>query len=78
MTPAMLPLPPCFDGARAADYHYRPDATQLAQAAADWRARHKLRPAAADETRVHLLGPRDREAIPQGSCSNRDVLFLQR
>jgi nicotinamidase-related amidase len=55
MTPATLPLPPCFDGARAADYHYRPDAAVLARDAADWRVRHKLRPAAADETRVHLL-----------------------
>jgi nicotinamidase-related amidase len=55
MTPAALPLPPWFDGARAADYHYRPDAAQLAQAAATWRARHQLRPAAAAETRVHLL-----------------------
>ncbi|HWO22588.1 MAG TPA: nicotinamidase [Kofleriaceae bacterium] len=50
-----LPLPPSFDGARAADYNYRPDAAALAQTAADWRARHKVRPAAADETRVHLL-----------------------
>lgn len=55
MTPATLPLPPCVDGARAADYHYRPDAALLARTAADWRVRHKLRPAAADETRVHLL-----------------------
>jgi nicotinamidase-related amidase len=50
-----LPLPPLFDGARAARYDYRPDATALAGAAADWRAQHALRPAAADESRVHLL-----------------------
>jgi nicotinamidase-related amidase len=55
MTPVTLPLPPCFDGARAADYHYRPDATALARDAAAFCARHKLRPAAAAETRVHLL-----------------------
>lgn len=50
-----LPLPALFDGTRAADYAYRPDAAQLATAAAEWRARHAIKPAAADETRVHLL-----------------------
>lgn len=50
-----LPLPAHFDGRRAADYAYRPDATIVAGAAADWRAAHAIRPSAADETRVHLL-----------------------
>ena len=34
---------------------YRPDAAALAAAAADWRKQHALKPAAADERRVHLL-----------------------
>src|SRR5215475_8319450 len=50
-----LPLPPVFDPKRAADSRYRPDAAVLATAAADWRAQHAIRPAASDETRVHLL-----------------------
>src|SRR4051812_8417881 len=54
-TPATLPTPPLFDGKRAADYTYRPDAAAVATTAADWRARHAIRPSAADETRVHLL-----------------------
>src|SRR3954468_20933231 len=54
-TPTPLPIPQLFDGKRAADYAYRPDAATLATSAADWRARHAIRPSAADETRVHLL-----------------------
>src|SRR5215467_5823716 len=50
-----LPLPPVFDPRRAADYGYRPDAAAVASAAAAWRAQHRLRASAADETRVHLL-----------------------
>ena len=50
-----LPIPAFFDGTRAADYQYRPDAAILATAAATARAQHAIRPAAADETRVHLL-----------------------
>jgi nicotinamidase-related amidase len=50
-----LPIPPFFDGKRAADYAYRPDAATVADAAATWRAQHAVRPSAADETRVHLL-----------------------
>jgi nicotinamidase-related amidase len=50
-----LPIPPFFDGKRAADYLYRPDATVVADAAQTWRAQHAIRPSAADETRVHLL-----------------------
>lgn len=54
-TPKVLPVPPHFDGKRAAAYAYRPDAAMLATLATDWRAQHAIRPSAADETRVHLL-----------------------
>jgi nicotinamidase-related amidase len=50
-----LPLPPSFDGRRAADWSYTPDAAQIAKEAATWRQAHGIRPAAADEKRVHLL-----------------------
>ena len=53
--PNQLPIPAFFDPAHAADWAYRPDAATLATAAAAWRAQHAIRPAAADETRVHLL-----------------------
>jgi hypothetical protein len=53
--PSTLPIPSFFDGKRAADFTYRPDAAQLASAGAAWRAHHRLQPAAAAETRVHLL-----------------------
>ena len=51
----MLPIPSFFESRHAAEWAYRPDAAQLATAANDWRAQHKIRPSAADETRVHLL-----------------------
>jgi nicotinamidase-related amidase len=50
-----LPLPVFFDPRRAAGWSYRPDAAGLAAAATPWRAQHAIRPAAADERRVHLL-----------------------
>ncbi|HEY4176330.1 MAG TPA: nicotinamidase [Kofleriaceae bacterium] len=50
-----LALPPIFDGARASQYAYRPDASQLATTATAWRAQHAIKPSASDETRVHLL-----------------------
>src|SRR6476659_9633186 len=53
--PATLPLPPVFDPRHAADYGYRPDATAIASLAAGWRAQHRLRASATDETRIHLL-----------------------
>lgn len=52
---APLPIPALFDGKRAADYAYRPDAQKVAADAQDFRAKHALKPAASDETRVHLL-----------------------
>jgi len=51
----MLPVPRFFDPIHAAQWGYRPDAATLAAAAAPWRAQHKIKPAAAAETRVHLL-----------------------
>lgn len=54
-TPKPLPLPTFFDPRRAAAWDYRPDASTLAVTAAAWRAQHAVKPAAADETRIHLL-----------------------
>jgi hypothetical protein len=51
----MLPIPSFFDPAHAAQWSYRPDAAQLATAAQPWRAHHRVKTSAADETRVHLL-----------------------
>jgi len=47
--------PSFFDPSNAGAWSYRPDAARLAAEAAEWRSRHKLKPAAADERRVHLL-----------------------
>jgi nicotinamidase-related amidase len=55
MTPKPLPIPQFFDGKRAADYAYRPDAAVVADAAATWRVQNGVKPAAADENRIHLL-----------------------
>ncbi len=51
----MTPLPDFYRPARAAEWAYRPDAAQLHAAATAWRAQHAIKPAAADETRVHVL-----------------------
>ncbi|HUJ62945.1 MAG TPA: nicotinamidase [Kofleriaceae bacterium] len=51
----MLPIPDFFDPAHAAAWSYRPDAAALHAAAHAHRARHRIKPAAADERRVHLL-----------------------
>jgi nicotinamidase-related amidase len=51
----MLPIPGFFDPKRAAEWAYRPDAAQLHAAAGAWKAQHAIKPAAADERRVHLL-----------------------
>src|ERR1043165_10312723 len=55
MSAQPLPIPSFFDPRRAADWAYRPDAPTLATAAGTWRKQHAIKPAAADETRVHLL-----------------------
>ena len=54
-TTTPLPLPTFYEPRRAAEYAYRPDAAVIADASAAWRKQHALRPAAADETRIHLL-----------------------
>src|SRR5689334_10661377 len=55
MSRTTVPIPDHFDPRHAAEWSYRPDATQLATVAAGWRAQHAIKPSAADETRVHLL-----------------------
>src|SRR5688500_6113151 len=55
MSRTPLPLVPTWNPARAADYHYPPDQQAVANAAAEWRRAHGIRPAAGDKTKVHLL-----------------------
>ncbi len=50
-----MTLPAFYDPRHAAAYGYRPDAVSLATAATDWKRQHRIKPSAADETRVHLL-----------------------
>ncbi len=50
-----LPLPPFFDPRHAERWDYSPDQGALFAAAADWRRRHSIKPAARDATDVHLL-----------------------
>src|SRR5664279_5738914 len=50
-----LPIPTHFDPKRAAAWDFRPDAATLATTAASWRAANKIKPSAADETRIHML-----------------------
>ncbi len=50
-----LSPPPLYDAANAARWDYRPDQTAVAEAAAEWRSAHGIRPAGADETNLHLL-----------------------
>jgi len=54
-TPDTRPLPSHYDPAHAAAWAYRPDPDALLAGAAAWRALHGVRPAAADQRRVHLL-----------------------
>src|SRR3954452_8193330 len=51
----MLPLPPWFEPRNAASWSYAPDQQKLFTAAAAFAREHALKPAASDETRVHLL-----------------------
>jgi len=56
--PAMnpeLPEPGFFAAGNARRWEYRPDAAMLLDAAAEWRIRHKIKPAAADVYKIHLL-----------------------
>lgn len=50
-----LPLPDFYRADHAAAWDYRPDAQDLAARAAEWRAMHNVRAAAADEYRIHVL-----------------------
>ncbi|HEY0255062.1 MAG TPA: nicotinamidase [Kofleriaceae bacterium] len=50
-----FPIPNHFVPSHAADWNFRPDAASLATSALAWRGQHKIKPSAADETRVHLL-----------------------
>ena len=49
------PIPSWFEPRHAAEWAYRPDAARLCAEASPWRAQHAIKPAAADERRVHLL-----------------------
>ncbi|MCY3969896.1 MAG: nicotinamidase [Acidobacteria bacterium] len=70
---ALLPLPagpgPDSDPYRSGDWSYSPDPNRVAAAAADWRSRHHLTPAAADETRrILLLVDEQRDfCLPEGA-----------
>jgi nicotinamidase-related amidase len=50
-----LPIPDRYRSEHAAEWSYRPHAAELAALAGDWRHRHRIRPAATDDFRIHLL-----------------------
>ncbi len=50
-----LPVPDLYDPRHAGEWDYAPDQQAVFEAAAAWRKRHALRPAAEDELRVSLL-----------------------
>jgi len=50
-----LPVPDFYDPANARDWDYSPDQQRLAEAAAEWRRLHGIRPSAEDRRVVHLL-----------------------
>ncbi len=50
-----LPLPPFFDPKNAGAWNYRPDHGALFGAAQDWRGRHGMKSAAADQKKIHLM-----------------------
>ena len=70
---ALLPLPASpgtdSDPYRSGDWSYDPDPNRVAAAAAEWRGRHHLTPATADETRrVLLLVDEQRDfCLPEGA-----------
>jgi nicotinamidase-related amidase len=49
------PLPAFYDAAHAGQWSYRPDEAALFEQATEYRTRHDIRPASADQRRVHLL-----------------------
>ena len=70
---ALLPLPAGpgtdADPYRGSDWSYDPDPIRVATAAAEWRSRHDLTPASADETRrILLLVDEQRDfCLPEGA-----------
>ena len=50
-----LPLPEHYDSDHASQWDYRPDQPAVAAAASEWRRRHGIKAAGADEFRLHLL-----------------------
>ena len=70
---ALLPLPAgpgtTSDPYRSSDWSYNPDPNRVAAAAVDWRSRHHLTAAAADEaSRILLLVDEQRDfCLPEGS-----------
>lgn len=50
-----LPLPAFYRPDHAGDWSYRPDAPAVAASADNWRKIHDVRPAGADEYKLHLL-----------------------
>ncbi len=64
-----LPIPSFYDPAWAAEYGYDPDPTKLLLEADAWRVRHRIKPAASDRKKIHLLlidGQKD-FCFPEGS-----------
>jgi nicotinamidase-related amidase len=55
MSTAELPLPSFYDPKNAERWAYAPDQQALCTAAAAWRAKHGIKPAASDKENVHLL-----------------------
>jgi nicotinamidase-related amidase len=53
--PRTLPLPPFYQPRNAEAYEYRPDQLEIFGQAGPWRERHRIPPAGADKSKVHLL-----------------------
>ncbi len=54
-SPQVLPLPPFFDPANAAEWNYEPDQAKLFLMAVDWALTHKIPPMAADDASIVLM-----------------------
>lgn len=67
--PSSLPIPPFFVSARAANWDYAPNQSQLFTDATEWRRRHSVPLAATDQLNVHLLliDVQKDFCLPQGS-----------
>jgi nicotinamidase-related amidase len=51
----MLPAPAFYDPGHASQWGYRPDLQKIFEESAPWRARHGVKPAGSDKTKIHLL-----------------------